>query len=460
MNKSLPASLLLSAVSMAAFSQNQKPNVILILVDDLGYSDIEPYGQEKIKTPNLTRMAENGMQFMQFYAGTSVSAPSRASLMTGLHTGHTHVRGNREISPEGQEPVGDMKTLGDLFKQANYTTGIFGKWGLGYPGSDSEPTNRGFDEFYGYNCQRQAHSYFPKYLWKNEAKVMLNGKEYSQDLIHGEALKFIQNNANKPFFAYLTYTLPHAALEQPKDSIWEMYRGKFPETPYDGMRGYVATDQPRAELASMITRLDAYVGELRAELSRLGIAENTLLIFTSDNGSHTEGGADPKFFANSQTLRGTKRALYEGGIRVPTIMEWQGTIPAGEKSDFPSAFWDFMPTFAQLTGQSKSWKQTTDGISILPTLTGKGKQKNHNYLYWEFHEEGGRKAIRQGDWKLVIQKISTGNPTYELYNIKEDPFEINDLVAKFPGKVKKMTKKIDKVRTQSELFNFGIKTGK
>ena len=456
MRKSLPVTLLFTAVAAIGSAQNHKPNVILILVDDLGYSDIEPYGQEKIKTPHLNKMAENGMQFMQFYAGTSVSAPSRASLMTGLHTGHTHIRGNKEYAPEGQEPMGEMKTLGNLFQQAGYATGIYGKWGLGFPGSGSEPTKKGFDHFYGYNCQRQAHTFYPNWLWKNDEKTVLTGKEYSQDLIHRQALTFIRSNANKPFFAYITYTLPHAGLEQPDDSILKIYSGKFPETPYSGNGNYAPADEPRAQFAGMVTRMDAYVGEIRNELQKLGIEENTLLIFTSDNGPHIEGGADPAFFANKQTLRDTKRSLYEGGIRVPTIMEWRGTISAGVKSEFPSAFWDFMPTFVHLTHQTKTWKQTTDGISILPTLTGKGHQQYHKYLYWEFHEEGGRQAVRQGDWKLIKQKIKSGNPTFELYNLKNDPFEKRDLSAENKEIVRKLKKRMDKAHTPSEMFNFGI----
>ena len=456
MKKTLPATLLLTAFAAVGSAQDKMPNVILILVDDLGYSDIEPYGQKKIKTPHLTNMAENGMQFMQFYSGTSVSAPSRASLLTGLHTGHTHVRGNKEYAPEGQEPVGEMMTMGNLFRQAGYTTGVFGKWGLGYPGSGSEPTNKGFDYFYGYNCQRQAHTFYPNWLWENDKKIEFTGKVYSQDLIHRQALNFIKRNENKPFFVYLTYSLPHAGLEQPDDSILNMYRGKFPETPFKGMGNYAPTDVPRAQLAGMITRLDAYVGEIRNELKRLGIDEKTLLIFTSDNGSHEEGGADPAFFANEQTLRGTKRSLYEGGIRVPTIMEWKGIIPAGVKSEFPAAFWDLMPTFAYMTHQNKSWKQQTDGVSILPTITGKGNQKTHKYLYWEFHEEGGRQAVRQGDWKLVKQKIKSGNPTYELYNLKNDEFEKQDISAQHPGKVSRLKKLIDKAHTPSAMFNFGM----
>lgn len=456
MRKSLPVTLLFTAVAAIGSAQNHKPNVILILVDDLGYSDIEPYGQEKIKTPHLNKMAENGMQFMQFYAGTSVSAPSRASLMTGLHTGHTHIRGNKEYAPEGQEPMGEMKTLGNLFQQAGYATGIYGKWGLGFPGSGSEPTKKGFDHFYGYNCQRQAHTFYPNWLWKNDEKTVLTGKEYSQDLIHRQALTFIRSNANKPFFAYITYTLPHAGLEQPDDSILKIYSGKFPETPYSGNGNYAPADEPRAQFAGMVTRMDAYVGEIRNELQKLGIEENTLLIFTSDNGPHIEGGADPAFFANKQTLRDTKRSLYEGGIRVPTIMEWRGTISAGVKSEFPSAFWDFMPTFVHLTHQQKTWKQKTDGISILPTLTGKSQQQPHKYLYWEFHEEGGRQAVRVGDWKLIKQKIKSGNPTFELYNLKNDPFEKRDLSAENPERVRKLKKRMDKAHTPSEMFNFGI----
>lgn len=457
MKKTIPATLLLAAVSATSVAQIQKPNVIFILADDLGYSDIEPYGQEKIKTPNLTNMARSGMQFMQFYCGTSVSAPSRASLMTGLHTGHTYVRGNKEHLPEGQEPLGNFQTLGNLFQQAGYTTGIFGKWGLGFPGSGSEPTNKGFDQFYGYNCQRQSHSYYPEWLWKNDEKQALTGKEYAQDLIHREAMKFIQINAGHPFFAYLTYTLPHAGLEQPDDSILKLYSGKFPEpAAFKGVNDYVPTAEPRAQYAAMVTRLDAYVGEIRKMLEQLGIAENTLLIFTSDNGPHQEGGNDPDFFSNNQTPRGLKRSLYEGGIRVPAIMEWKGTIAPDSKSELPAAFWDFMPTFAQLTSQTGTLKQKTDGISILPTLTGKGRQKNHAYLYWEFHEEGGRQAIRQGDWKLVKQKIKSGNPTYELYDVKNDRFEKNDVAAKNPKTVGKLKKGIDKAHIPSELFNFGI----
>lgn len=458
MKKILSSSLLLSSIAVGALAQSQKPNVILILCDDLGYSDIEPYGQEKIKTPNLTQMANAGIQFNQFYSGTSVSAPSRASLMTGLHTGHAHVRGNKEYSPEGQEPIGKALTLGNLFQQAGYATACFGKWGLGFPGSGSEATDKGFDTFFGYNCQRQAHTYYPQWLYRDKVKLMLEGKAYSQDLIHEHALKFIEENSNNPFFIYLTYTLPHAGLEQPNDSLVAMYRGVLSDTkPFAGVGNYAATPEPHAQFAAMVSRLDAYVGQIRKELTRLGIAENTLLIFTSDNGPHTEGGADPKFFANEQTLRGQKRSLYEGGIRVPMIAEWKGTIQPGTKSFLPAAFWDMMPTFGQISGIDKKWIQPTDGVSILPELIGKGKQKTHKSLYWEFHEEGGRQAIRKGDWKLIKLKVNSDAPVYELYNLRTDPMETNNLAATKHALVSKLRKEMDKSRTTSGMFNFGIK---
>ena len=326
-------------------------NVIYILADDLGYGDLSCYGQQKFQTPNLDRMAAEGMLFTQHYAGCTVSAPSRASLMTGLHTGHTQVRGNREISPEGQEPMAaGTFTLGKLMQDAGYTTGIFGKWGLGYPGSVSVPGTMGFDEFYGYNCQRQAHSYYPSHLWHNNEKVLFpenenNGRvTYSQDLIHAQAMQFIKNNKSKPFFAMLTYTLPHAEMNLPHDSIYRQFENSFEETPYDGSRGYTPVEKPNASFAAMVTRLDNYVGEVLAELKELGLDKNTIVFFTSDNGPHTEGGANPDFFKSYGPLKGTKRALYEGGIRVPFIVWNPQKIKAGTKSDHISAFWDMMET--------------------------------------------------------------------------------------------------------------------
>lgn len=438
----------------------EKPNVIYLLCDDMGYSDIEAYGQQMISTPNLTRMVNEGMSFTQFYASTAVSAPSRASLMTGQHTGHTKVRGNKEIQPEGQEPIDpNVETLGMLFQQNGYTTGCFGKWGMGYPGSGGEPNDMGFDEFYGYNCQRQAHTYYPDYLWHNKEKVQLGGSQYSQDLIHQQALEFIRDNAaeGKPFFGYFTYTIPHAELCQPQDSIVDMYKGRFqePNAWYDN-GDYGTATNPRTQFAAMITRLDTYVGQIMDELKRLGIAENTLFIFTSDNGPHNEGGADPTFFNTEERLRGLKRALYEGGMRVPFIAWWPGTVEAGSITDLQAAGWDMMPTFVELLGESTDWRdEAMDGLSILPTLTGEGEQQVHDFLYWEFHEEGGRQAVRAGDWKLIRQNIRSGNPTLELYNIAEDPHEDNNVINANRAKADELEAIMDREHTHSDIFNFG-----
>lgn len=440
-------------------SEPQKMNVVYILADDLGYGDIGCYGQEKIQTPNIDRLAQQGMMFTQHYAGCTVSAPSRCSLMTGLHTGHSQIRGNKEIKPEGQQPMEEgTYTLGKLMKSAGYSTGIFGKWGLGYPGSSSTPGKMGFDEFYGYNCQRMAHSYYPDHLWHNDAEVVFEEnrnegrKTYSQDLIHENAMKFIRDNKDKPFFAMLTYTLPHAELNLPHDSIYNMYANAFEEVPYDGSGGYHPSEKPYASFAAMITRLDKYVGEVVAELKVLGIDKNTIVIFASDNGPHREGGANPDYFDSYGPLRGVKRDVYEGGIRVPMIAWCPGRIKAGEKTEQVSAFWDVMPTLAELTGTELP--VAGDGISFLPTLFSKKGQKQHRYLYWEFHELNGREALRSGKWKLIRQPV-VGKTVLELYDLSKDLHEDNNLAEQMPKKVKELEKLMDSARTESSLFNFG-----
>ncbi|MBR4120110.1 MAG: arylsulfatase [Bacteroidales bacterium] len=457
--------ILLSSCALLATMSCSKPeesklNVIYILADDLGYGDLGCYGQEKIKTPNIDRMAEQGMLFTNHYAGCTVSAPSRCSLMTGLHTGHSQIRGNKELYPEGQQPMQEgTYTVASLMKDEGYTTGIFGKWGLGYPRSVSTPNAMGFDEFYGYNCQRQAHTYYPEHLWHNNDSIGIpenlnNGRAvFSQDLIHEKALNFIRENSNKPFFAMLTYTLPHAELNLPHDSIYAMYENKFEEVPYNGWQGYHKSDKPYASFAAMVSRLDMYVGEVIEELKELGIDKNTIVIFTSDNGPHCEGGANPDFFKSYGPLRGTKRDVYDGGIRVPFIAWCPGKIAEGVKTDHVSAFWDFMPTLADIANSSK--ELTTDGISYLPTLLSTKEQKEHEYLYWEFHELGGRKALRSGDWKLIKQPIN-GETVTELYNLKEDIHEDKDLVNEYPEKVKELEQLMDGARTHSDMFNFGI----
>lgn len=450
----------------------QKPNIIYILADDLGYGDLGCYGQKIIKTPNLDRMAKQGVLFTQHYAGSTVSAPSRSSLMTGLHTGHTYIRGNVENSSgEGQHPLpASTFTIAKMLKQVGYTTGIFGKWGLGYPGSEGDPLNQGFDEFYGYNCQRLAHNYYPYHLWHDRQMVMLPGNEgnkkeqYSQDLIHSQAMSFINNNKDKPFFAFLPYVLPHAELVVPKDSILNYYKDNIKEgKPYSGADsqdnkfykngGYGSSEHPHADFAAMVTRLDWYVGEILNQLAELGIADNTIVIFTSDNGPHREGGADPDFFNSYGELRGVKRDLYEGGIRVPFIAQWPGKIPSGTKSDHVSAFWDMMPTFADIA-HAKSPKGI-DGISMFPSLTGKKGQKEHEYLYWEFHEMGGRVAVRYQNWKGVkLQYGNNPNSPMELYDLFKDVGEKNNIASENPDIADLLESYIKKARTNSELFNF------
>ncbi len=448
-----------------------KPNIIYILADDLGYGVVGCYGQTMIKTPNIDKLAAEGMLFTQHYAGCAVCAPSRASLMTGLHTGHTPVRGNKSApGSEGQYPMpADTYTLGKMLRQGGYATGCFGKWGLGYPYSEGAPENQGFDVFFGYNCQGLAHSYYPYYLWNNTDTVWLKGNEgtktgeYSQDIIHQKALQFIKDNKNRNFFACLTYILPHAELVNPKDSIFDMYKDKFAETPFVGIDesnprykrgGYPGTPHPKADFAAMVTRLDAYVGQVVSLIKELGLDENTLILFTSDNGPHKESGADPAFFTGSGPLRGIKRDLYEGGIRVPFIARYPGKIKAGSVSDHVCAFWDMMPTFAELTGTKAA--DNTDGVSFLPTLLGKPEQKEHDFLYWEFHEGTGKMAVRKGNWKAVRLNIATPEKLrFELYDLSKDLQEQNNVAGQYPQIAAELSKIMDEAHVPSPVWNFG-----
>lgn len=458
----LPGMLAAGFTACSSSPEKEKPfNVIYILADDLGYGDIGCYGQQKIRTPHLDRMASEGMMFTQHYAGCTVSAPSRCALMTGLHTGHTQIRGNREIKPEGQQPMhADTYTLGRLMQSAGYTTGLFGKWGLGHPGSASVPNRMGFDTFFGYNCQRQAHSYYPDHLWHNEERIAYpennnyGRKTYSQDLIHEQAKAFIRENKDKPFYAMLTYTLPHAELNLPHDSIYQIYENAFEEVPYAVPvgRGYYPSEKPYASFAAMVSRLDMYVGEIMAELQQLGLDKNTIVIFTSDNGPHREGGANPDFFRSYGPLKGVKRDVYEGGIRVPMIAWCPGTIRSGVKNDHISAFWDIMPTLAELT--TVNLPVETDGISLLPTLFSTDGQQQHKYLYWEFHEQNGREALRCANWKLIRQPV-VGETMLELYDLNNDIHEDTNLAHLHPDKTKELEQLMDKARTDSPLFNFG-----
>ncbi len=432
-----------------------KPNIIYLLLDDAGYGDFSCYGQKKFRTPNIDRMAAQGLRFTDFYAGSTVCAPSRCSLMTGRHTGHTYVRGNKEIRPEGQQAIPqETITLAELMQQAGYVTGAFGKWGLGAPGSEGDPMNQGFDEFYGYNCQRHAHSYYPTYLWHNREKVPLDGKTYTHDLIVDRAFDFIQRHQDERFFCFMPVTLPHAALHVPEDSA-APFRKQFPQFE-DTIGRYSGPEirNPAACFAGMMTRMDDQVGQLMDLLQRLKIARNTIVLLTSDNGAHREGGHMPGFFQSTGPLRGLKRDLYEGGIRVPMIAWWPQTVHAGKVTDLPSAGWDILPTFCDLAGVDPP--SDVDGISLVPTLLGQAdKQQQHDYLYWEFHEQGRKQAVRMGHWKGVRLNLAK-NPDapVELYDLGTDLSETTDVSEEHPEIVAQMRKIMDEAHVESQLFPF------
>ena len=473
--------LLLSSIGFSAgIISAQKPmNVIYILADDLGYGDLSCLGQTKFSTPSIDKLAKEGMLFTQHYSGSTVSAPSRSCLMTGQHTGHTYIRGNKGFTDgkEGQEPLTlETYILPEMFKEAGYVSGCFGKWGLGYPGSTGDPMNQGFDTFYGYNCQSESHHYYPDHLWKNRKKVMLseNAKfnlvQYAPDLIHNEALQFITDNQSRPFFAYLSYVAPHAELIAPDDEILAKFKGKFKEKPYKAKEGdtyedtfkagaYCSQPEPYATFAAMVTRLDRQVGDIVAKLKELGLDKNTVIFFSSDNGPHREGGANPDFFKSYGPFRGVKRDLYEGGIRLPLIAWAPGKVKSGVNSNHICAMWDMMPTFAGIAGVKLHKNTKTDGISILPTLTGKGKQKQHKFLYWEFHERGGKIALRKGDWKLVIQQIMVNKDAEpELYNLVTDRHEDNNVANQHPEIVKEMLQLMKSSHVESTIFHFNNKS--
>ena len=482
--------------SMEALGQEQ-PNIIVIMCDDLGYNDVGCYGQRLIETPNIDRMAREGMRFTQAYAGSPVSAPSRASFMTGQHTGHTEVRGNKEYwrdvlmvkygendeySLVGQYPYSrDHIILPEIMRDNGYHTAMFGKWAGGYEGSHSTPDKRGIEEFFGYVCQYQAHLYYPNFLNKYSKRdgdttllrVILNDniqhpqrgegytqrRQYSADMIHTKAMEWLrQQDSNSPFFGIFTYTLPHAELVQPQDSLVDYYRDKFKDdvdwiAPH--WSRYNTSRDAHAQFAAMVSRLDLYVGEILEELHRSGLAENTLVIFTSDNGPHEEGGGDPDFFGYNAELRGIKRQTHEGGVRVPFIAWWPGHVKAGVVNDHILAFYDIMPTLCELMGVEEYAERYDnealaadyfDGISFAPTLLSEAEQQQHEFLYWEF-EETDQVAVRMGDWKMVSKG---GIP--HLYNLATDLHEDNDLAAEHPDIVRQMVEIAHREHTDSPHF--------
>jgi len=439
----------------------KRPNVVFILADDLGYADLGCYGQKKIKTPNIDRLAAEGMRFTQAYSGNPVCAPSRCTLMTGYHTGHAQVRNNKQVGGDagwvlgattgGQWPLAEGTfTVGHLFQKAGYATGAFGKWGLGRVGTPGDPQKQGFDHFFGYICQRQAHTYYPNHLWRDgEISWIQENKDgaekvYSHDLIAEEALKFIRSNRERPFFLYVPFTIPHVALQVPEDSLGE-YKDQWADPAYDGKRGYVAHEHPRACYAGMVSRMDKDVGRIMTLLQALGLYDNTLVIFSSDNGPTYAGGSDAGFFESAGPLRGLKGSVWEGGIRVPFIARWPGRIQPGTKSDHVCAFWDFLPTCAELLGEQPP--TGIDGVSVLPTLLGRSEQqKKHRYLYWELDNQ---QAVRMDDWKAVRLKPAQ---KIQLFDLKTDPGEQKDVAAEHPDLVVRFEEILVSGRTDSEVF--------
>lgn len=439
----------------AASPAPQKPNIIYIMADDAGYGDLSCYGQKHFPTPHIDRLAAQGMRFTQHYAGDTVCAPSRCALMTGLHTGHCFVRGNREHQPVGQEPIPrDTVTVARLLKQAGYATGMFGKWGLGYPGSSGDPMNQGFDEFFGYNCQRNAHTYYPKWLYHNEQKVELDGETYSHDLITEHALEFIRSNARGPFFCYMPVAIPHAAMHVPEKYV-APFRKQFPQFEEKiGRYSGPTVKNPVAAFAGMMTKLDEDVGRVVELLKELSIEDRTLVLFTSDNGPHREGGHDPEFFDSNGPLNGLKRSLTEGGVRVPLIAWWPGRVPPGTETDHISAFWDFLPTACELA--SRQAPAGIDGISYLPTLLGQpDRQRQHKYLYWEFFEQGGKRAVRMGKWKAVQRNVhQTADGPILLFDLEQDLGETTDVAADHPHVVDQIKQIFREAHSPSEIFQW------
>jgi arylsulfatase A len=435
----VPLVLFASVGASGADLTNDKPNIIYILADDLGYGDLGCYGQEKIRTPSLDRMAAEGMRFTNHYAGSAVCAPSRCVLMTGLHTGHARVRANGRMPIEPEDV-----TVAEVLKRAGYATAAIGKWSLGDAGTTGAATRQGFDYFFGYLNQGAAHFYYPESLDRNEGTVSLeanrDGKRgtYSHDLLTEEAIQFIRRSAPGPFFLYVPYTIPHAEVLVPEDSLSE-YRDKWPEKPFPGGH-YAAQPTPRAARAAMITRMDRDIGRILDLVKDLGLDERTIVMFTSDNGPCTAGGQDPAFFESTGPLRGLKFGLYEGGIRVPMIARWPGKIPAGSVTDFASGFWDILPTCAELAGVQPPAR--IDGVSLVPTLIGRPReQAQRECLYWEHR---GWQAVRFGNWKAIR---TTPERPIELYDLKSDIGEENDLAAASPGLVAKAEKYFEASRT-------------
>lgn len=453
------------------------PNIVILLADDLGYGELGCYGQKWIKTPNLDRLARDGMRFTDFYSGNAVCAPSRCCLMTGKHPGQAYVRNNgdpRDVQFlkarqgwefPGQNPIPDGEiTIAEMLKAKGYATAAIGKWGLGHFGTSGDPNRQGFDLFYGFNCQRHAHNHFPKFLWRNNVKEplpgndrTLYGKTYSQDKFTEVAIEFIRDHAETPFLLYVPFAIPHLSIQVPEESLAE-YANQIPEADYEH-KGYLRHPFPRAGYAAMISHMDRDIGRILKELSDQGLDEDTLVVFTSDNGPTFErlGGADSDFFESTAGLRGRKGSLYEGGIRVPMIARWPGKVPANSTSDHVAAFWDIMPTIAEITQQQVPSPVT--GTGFLQALLGKDSPAAE-YLYWEFPAYGGQQAIRQGNWKAIrnsmMQAKKLEDVAVELYDLSTDRSEANNVAADHPQVVDRLTELMGSARRPNARFSFPI----
>ncbi|QGJ71006.1 N-acetylgalactosamine-6-sulfatase [Planctomycetales bacterium 10988] len=473
----LTLSFLLISTSLPLNAEQQPPNIVLIVADDLGYQELGSYGQKWIETPNLDRLAKEGIKFTQFYSGSPVCAPSRCCLMTGKHSGHAYIRNNsnppgRERNEEesifpGQNPIPASEvTIAEMLKPLGYATAAIGKWGLGPEFTSGDPLNQGFDFFYGFNCQVHAHNHYPRFLWKNHEKEffpgndrVLTGDTFSQDRFKEEAIQFIEDHHKQPFFLYLPFAIPHLAIQAPQSSI-DPYLEKIPEEEYKH-KGYIEHPTPRAGYAAMITHMDRDIGSILETLKKHNLTDNTIVFFTSDNGPtyNRLGGSDSEFFESAGPLREFKGSVYEGGIRVPLIAWSPKRMKPGRTSNHLSAFWDFLPTIAELTGATPP--ELIDGISFAPTLLSQGKQKSHEFLYWEFPAYSGQQALRMGHWKAVRQNMLRGKKKLplkpiELYHLKTDIGEEQNVADQFPAIVKKMEQVMKEQHTPSELFPFPV----
>jgi len=451
------AAVSLSNKTLNARIGRKRPNVVYILTAALGYKELGCYGQEKIRPPHLDKLAAEGMRFTQHYSGQAVCAPSRCSLLTGKHMGHAYIRGNYEINGYQLAIPDETLTVAEIFKQAGYKTGAMGKWGLGGPGTEGDPNNQGFDLFYGNLGQVQAHWYYPPHLWRNDEQVFFEGNtkysgtHYSHDYMAGEALQFITDNKNNPFFLYVPFIIPHLSLQVPQDSLDEYLPLGWSETPIP-QGHYAACDTPRATYAAMITRMDRDIGRIMKLLKKYGIDDNTIVIFSSDNGAASGYGLDPDFFDSVGPLRGFKADLYEGGIREPMIARWPGRIKPGSSTDHISAFWDFLPTCCDIIGAKIP--SGIDGISFLPTLLGRPGQQQHDYLYWETtNYRPPQQAVRMGKWKGLREDVNTANPTpLKLYDLDTDIGETTNVAGANPDIVTQIEGIMTEAHTYSPEF--------